>query len=157
TAAWFGVDDPPTAKAPLKDQGVIFGRAHYGIMRRLYARTVGSRSGYAAGLPLLARLAFREPDRPPCVCLRRLRRTLTRAATGWVSDRWGGGRVTFWTFAVMIAAVGGVLYFLSINEQPGAFWGFFAMFMVLFAATGVGNASTFQMIPVIMRKEIDRL
>jgi NNP family nitrate/nitrite transporter-like MFS transporter len=31
------------------------------------------------------------------------------------------------------------------------------MFMVLFFATGVGNASTFQMIPVIMRKEVDRL
>ena len=38
-----------------------------------------------------------------------------------------------------------------------AFWGFFAMFMVLFFATGVGNASTFQMIPAIMRREMDRL
>jgi NNP family nitrate/nitrite transporter-like MFS transporter len=57
----------------------------------------------------------------------------------------------------MIAAVFGVLFFLGIKEQPGAFWGFFAMFIVLFFATGVGNASTFQMIPVIMRKEVDRL
>ena len=31
------------------------------------------------------------------------------------------------------------------------------MFLVLFFATGVGNASTFQMIPNIMRKEIERL
>ena len=65
--------------------------------------------------------------------------------------------MTFWTFVLMIAAVGGVLYFMAIKEQPGAFWGFFAMFMVLFLATGIGNASTFQMIPVIMRKEVDRL
>jgi NNP family nitrate/nitrite transporter-like MFS transporter len=50
-----------------------------------------------------------------------------------------------------------VIYFLAIKDQPGAFWGFFAMFMILFFATGVGNASTFQMIPVIMYKEIDRL
>ena len=57
----------------------------------------------------------------------------------------------------MIGAVAGVLYFLGIKTQPGAFWGFFAMFMILFFATGVGNASTFQMIPVIMRSEIDRL
>lgn len=57
----------------------------------------------------------------------------------------------------MIAAVFGVLFFLGIKTQPGAFWGFFAMFMILFFATGVGNASTFQMIPVIMRKEIGRL
>jgi NNP family nitrate/nitrite transporter-like MFS transporter len=57
----------------------------------------------------------------------------------------------------MIAAVGGVLYFLGIKEQPNAFLGFFAMFMILFFATGVGNASTFQMIPAIMRQEISRL
>jgi NNP family nitrate/nitrite transporter-like MFS transporter len=57
----------------------------------------------------------------------------------------------------MIAAVGGVLYFLGIKDQPYAFWGFFAMFMILFFATGVGNASTFQMIPAIMRAEMPRL
>ena len=84
-------------------------------------------------------------------------RALSRAATGWISDRFGGGRVTFWTFMLMIGAVLGVLYFLGIKEQPGAFWGFFAMFMLLFLATGVGNASTFQMIPIIMRQEMPRL
>ena len=57
----------------------------------------------------------------------------------------------------MIAAVAGVLFFLGIKDQSGAFWGFFAMFMILFFATGIGNASTFQMIPVIMRNEVDRL
>jgi NNP family nitrate/nitrite transporter-like MFS transporter len=57
----------------------------------------------------------------------------------------------------MIAAVAGVLYFLGIKDQAHAFWGFFAMFMVLFFATGVGNASTFQMIPAIMRTEMPRL
>ena len=35
--------------------------------------------------------------------------------------------------------------------------GFFAMFMILFFAAGVGNASTFQMIPAIMRAEMPRL
>ena len=50
-----------------------------------------------------------------------------------------------------------MLYFLGIKDQPEAFWGFFAMFMILFFATGVGNASTFQMIPAIMRQEIKRL
>jgi NNP family nitrate/nitrite transporter-like MFS transporter len=82
---------------------------------------------------------------------------LSRAATGWVADKYGGGRVTVWVFVLVIAAVGGVLYFLGVKDQPGAFWGFFAMFLVLFCATGVGNASTFQMIPNIMRKEMDRL
>src|SRR5262249_61841740 len=50
-----------------------------------------------------------------------------------------------------------VLYFLAIKDEPNAFWGFFAMFLLLFFATGVGNASTFQMIPNIMRKEVARL
>src|SRR5690606_12825523 len=81
----------------------------------------------------------------------------SRAATGWIADKWGGGRVTFWTFLLMVVAVAGVLYFLGIKDQPGAFWGFFAMFMVLFFATGVGNASTFQMVPIIMRRELARL
>ena len=31
------------------------------------------------------------------------------------------------------------------------------MFLFLFFVSGVGNASTFQMIPAIMRKEMDRL
>jgi NNP family nitrate/nitrite transporter-like MFS transporter len=74
-----------------------------------------------------------------------------------MSDKYGGGRVTFWVFVLMIAAVGGVLYFLGVKDQPYAFTGFFAMFMVLFFATGVGNASTFQMIPAIMRAEMPRL
>jgi NNP family nitrate/nitrite transporter-like MFS transporter len=58
---------------------------------------------------------------------------------------------------MMMVGVLGVLYFLGIKDQPHAFWGFFAMFLVLFFAAGVGNASTFQMIPNIMRKEMDRL
>ena len=74
-----------------------------------------------------------------------------------MSDKYGGGRVTFWTFAAMIVAVFGVLQFLPLGDSAGSFWGFFACFMALFFLTGVGNASTFQMIPVIMRREIGRL
>ena len=35
-----------------------------------------------------------------------------------------------------------------------SFPGFFAMVLLLFLASGVGNASTFQMVPGIMRREI---
>ena len=55
---------------------------------------------------------------------------------GWIADRFGGGRVTFWVFVGMIAAVFGVIFFLGIKEQPGAFWGFFACFLALFFLTG---------------------
>ena len=156
-AAWFGMNDIASAKASLKDQAVIFGRTHNWLMCWLYTGTFGSFIGYSAGFPLLAKIAFPEVNSLQYVFLGPLVGALARAGTGWISDRWGGARVTFWTFVLMIAAVGGVLYFMAIKEQPGAFWGFFAMFMVLFLATGIGNASTFQMIPVIMRKEIDRL
>jgi len=156
-AAWFGMNDLASARASFKDQAVIFGRTHNWLMCWLYTGTFGSFIGYSAGFPLLAKIAFPEVNSLQYVFLGPLIGALARAGTGWVSDRWGGARVTFWTFVLMIAAVGGVLYFMAIKEQPGAFWGFFAMFMVLFLATGIGNASTFQMIPVIMRKEVDRL
>ncbi|HEY0918078.1 nitrate/nitrite transporter [Devosia sp.] len=156
-AAWFGMDDLASARASFRDQAVIFGRTHNWIMCYLYTGTFGSFIGYSAGFPLLAKIAFPEVDSLQYVFLGPLIGALARAGSGWISDRWGGGRVTFWTFGLMIAAVGGVLYFVANKDMPGAFWGFFAMFMVLFLATGIGNASTFQMIPVIMRKEIDRL
>ncbi len=155
--AWFGMNDIASAKASFADQAVIFQRKHNWIMCFLYTGTFGSFIGYAAGFPLLTKLAFPEVDALKYVFLGPLVGAVSRAATGWVSDKWGGGRVTFWTFLLMMAAVGGVLYFLGIKEQEGAFWGFFTMFMVLFFATGIGNASTFQMIPVIMRKEVGRL
>ncbi len=156
-AAWFGMDDLASAKASFKDQAVIFTRTHNWIMCWLYTGTFGSFIGYSAGFPLLAKIAFPDVDSLQYVFLGPLVGALARAGTGWISDKFGGGRVTFWTFLLMIFAVGGVLYFIANKQMPGAFWGFFAMFMVLFLATGIGNASTFQMIPVIMRKEIDRL
>ena len=155
--AWFGMNDIASAKASLKEQSIIFTRKHNWIMCWLYTGTFGSFIGYSAGFPLLARTQFPEVDSLQFVFLGPLIGALSRAATGWVSDKYGGGRVTFWTFLLMILAVGGVLFFLGIKDQPGAFWGFFAMFMVLFFATGVGNASTFQMIPIIMREEVRRL
>ena len=69
-----------------------------------------------------------------------------------MADRWGGARVTFWVFVVQIVAIAGMLWFL----QAGSFAGFFATVLLLFLASGVGNASTFQMIPYIMTRELDR-
>ena len=156
-AAWFGMDNIESARASFKEQSIIFKRKHNWVMCILYTGTFGSFIGYSAGFPLLAKTQFPEVNSLQFVFLGPLIGALSRAATGWVSDKYGGGRVTFWTFLVMILAVAGVLFFLGIKETPGAFWGFFAMFMVLFFATGVGNASTFQMIPMIMGQEVGRL
>ena len=155
--AWFGMNDIAEAKASFSEQAVIFQRKHNWIMCWLYTGTFGSFIGYSAGFPLLAKTQFPDVNSLQFVFLGPLVGALSRAATGWISDKYGGGRVTLWVFWLMIAAVAGVLYFLGIKDQPGAFWGFFAMFMILFFATGVGNASTFQMIPIIMRQEMGRL
>ncbi len=66
-------------------------------------------------------------------------------------------RVTMLVFVPMMAGCAALLWFIGIKDQPGAFWGFFAAFLLLFFASGVGNASTFQMIPAISASEMDRL
>ena len=156
-AAWFGMHDIEDMRASFADQAAIFKRKHNWLMCWLYTGTFGSFIGYSAGFPLLAKIEFPHVDSLKFIFLGPLVGALSRSATGWLSDRYGGGRVTLWTFVLMILGVAGVLYFLGIKDQPQAFWGFFAMFMILFFATGVGNASTFQMIPAIMRLEIPRL
>jgi len=157
-AAWFGMNDIASAKASLAAQLTILKRRHNWIMCVLYTGTFGSFIGYAAGFPLLMKLQFPEINVLSYAFLGPLIGALSRAGTGWISDKWGGGRVTFWTFLGMIAAVYGVIHFLpSASGKAGNFWGFFSCFMALFFLTGVGNASTFQMIPTIMRKEINRL
>ena len=156
-AAWFGMNDIAAMKASFADQAVIFKRKHNWIMCVLYTGTFGSFIGYSAAFPLLAKMQFPAVDSLKLVFLGPLVGAISRSLTGKLSDKYGGGRVTFWVFGLMIVAVLGVLYFLSIKDQPGAFWGYFATFMVLFCATGIGNASTFQMIPAIMRVEMPRL
>jgi NNP family nitrate/nitrite transporter-like MFS transporter len=152
-AAWMGMNDIADAKASFSQQAVIFGRTHNWLMCVLYIGTFGSFIGYSAGFPLLTKIAFPEVNALQYVFLGPLVGALSRAGTGWISDRWGGGRVTFWVFAGMILSVFGVITAL----QAGSFIGFFAGFMALFFFTGVGNASTFQMIPAIMGKEVPRL
>ncbi|MFV0410851.1 MAG: nitrate/nitrite transporter [Paracoccus sp. (in: a-proteobacteria)] len=152
-AAWFGMNDIADAKASFREQSVIFSRKHNWIMCVLYTGTFGSFIGFSAGFPLLTKLAFPEVNALQYVFLGPLVGALSRAGTGWISDRLGGGRVTFWTFAGMIAATFWVITALG----AGSFASFFAAFMMLFFLTGVGNASTFQMIPSIMSLEIPRL
>ena len=156
-AAWFGMNDIADAQASFKEQSIIFSRFHNWIMCILYTGTFGSFIGYAAGFPLLMKTQFPDVNVLSYAFLGPLVGALSRAATGWISDKFGGGRVTFWSFLGMIVAVFGVLQFLPANGADGNFWGFFACFMALFFLTGVGNASTFQMIPSIMRQEIPRL
>ncbi len=148
-AAWFGMNDVASAKASFKDQAVIFQRKHNWIMCWLYLGTFGSFIGFSAGFPLLIKTQFPNINALDWAFLGPLVGSLARVLGGFLADRFGGGRVTLWTFVLITVAVAGVLYFLDHKSDPSAFFGFLGMFLVLFAGTGIGNASTFQMIPVI--------
>jgi NNP family nitrate/nitrite transporter-like MFS transporter len=155
-AAWFGMHDIASARASFKEQAVIFGRKHNWLMCWLYIGTFGSFIGFSAGFPMLTKTQFPDVDPTKYAFLGPLVGALARVAGGWVSDRLGGAVVTFWTFILMIAGVVGVIAFLPGAGSAGSFWGFFACFMVLFAGSGVGNASTFRMIPVIFLTQHQR-
>ncbi|WP_289117449.1 MFS transporter [uncultured Idiomarina sp.] len=155
-AAWFGMNDISSAKASFSDQAVIFKRFHNWIMCILYLGTFGSFIGFAAGFPLLSGMLFPEVDPTAYAFLGPLVGALARPAGGIIADKLGGARVTFWNFLLMIIGVVGVLYFLPIAGTEGNFWGFFGAFMVLFIATGIGNGSTFRMVPVIFLNQRKR-
>jgi NNP family nitrate/nitrite transporter-like MFS transporter len=156
-AAWFGMNDLSSAKASFSEQAVIFKRKHNWLMCWLYLATFGSFIGFAAGFPMLIKTQFPGVDPLKFAFLGPLVGALIRPVGGWLADKMGGARVTLWNFVVMIAAVFGVLHFLPQAGSEGNFYGFLAMFMLLFVTTGVGNGSTFRMIPVIFRTLHERL
>lgn len=151
--SWIYMNDIADVRSSIASQLAIFERKHNWIMCVLYIGTFGSFIGFSAAFPLLAQSQFPEVNSLKLAFIGPLVGALARAGSGWIADRFGGGRVTFWVFVVMILGTLGVLHFLGIKDQAGAFYGFFAMFLVLFGATGVGNASTFQMIPTIFWKD----
>jgi len=155
-AAWIGMNDIADAKASFREQAVIFKRKHNWLMCWLYLGTFGSFIGYAAGFPLLIKSQFTGIAPLQYAWLGPLVGAVVRPFGGWLADRLGGAVVTFWNFVVMTLAVVGVLWFLPSGGSGGSFAGFFACFLVLFLTTGIGNGSTFRMIPVIFLTERTR-
>jgi len=155
-AAWLGMHDLAEAKASLAAQMVIFRRKHNWLMCWLYLGTFGSFIGYAAGFPLLIKSQFPGVNALQFAWLGPLVGAVIRPFGGWLSDKIGGAAVTFWNFIAMALAVAGVLYFLPSGPSGGSFPGFLAMFLLLFLTTGIGNGSTFRMIPVIFLTERQR-
>jgi NNP family nitrate/nitrite transporter-like MFS transporter len=145
--AWLGMNDLGTASASFRSQAVIFRRKDNWIMCGLYLATFGSFIGFSAAFPMLIKQSFPDINPLKVAFLGPLVGALARPLGGWLADRLGGARVTLWNYAVMVLAVLGVMYFL----RAGQFAGYFALFMVLFITTGIGNGSTFRMIPVIFR------
>jgi MFS transporter, NNP family, nitrate/nitrite transporter len=146
--AIFFMNNLATARSTFKDQLAIVGRKHTWIMSYIYIGTFGSFIGYSAAFPLLIKTQF--PTVTVAIAfLGPLVGSLSRPLGGLLADKVGGAIVTFWNFIAMGAATIGVMYFVGIKD----FAGFLAMFLILFVTTGIGNGSTYRMIPSIFREE----
>jgi MFS transporter, NNP family, nitrate/nitrite transporter len=146
--ATFFMNNLTSAKSSIKNQLAIVKRKHTWIMSFIYIGTFGSFIGYSAAFPLLIKTQF------PAVTigiafLGPLVGSLSRPLGGLLADKVGGAIITFWNFIAMAAATIGVLYFVGNKD----FAGFLVMFLILFVTTGIGNGSTYRMIPSIFREE----
>src|ERR1700744_3623592 len=145
--AVFFMNNLTSAKASIKNQLAVVKRKHTWIMSVLYIGTFGSFIGYSAAFPLLIKTQF--PTVTIAIAfLGPLVGSLSRPLGGLLADKIGGAIVTFWNFIAMGAATIGVLYFVGVKD----FTGFLVMFLILFVTTGVGNGSTYRVIPSIFRR-----
>jgi len=146
--AVFFMNNLSTAKASISNQLAIVKRKHTWIMSYIYIGTFGSFIGYSAAFPLLIKTQFPQVT-IAIAFLGPLVGSLVRPIGGLLADKFGGAILTFWNFIAMAAATIGVLYFVGIKD----FTGFLVMFLILFATTGIGNGSTYRMIPSIFREQ----
>ncbi len=167
---------PPPIKTSLDKQFVIFGNKHNWVMTWLYTMTFGSFIGYSNAFPMLIDIVFgniavgpdgmalakpiANPNAPITsnyIWMGAGVGALIRPLGGWLSDKWGGARVTQWdTWAMVAATIGAgyVTYLARHSHTPEEYFTpFLLLFILLFATTGIGNGSTFRMIPIIFPKE----
>jgi NNP family nitrate/nitrite transporter-like MFS transporter len=148
-AAWFGMHNIRVVRATFAEQLVIFRRRHAWLLAWLYAGTFGSFIGFAAAFPSLLSSQFPHSGAVKYAFLGPLLGALVRPFGGWLADRIGGARVTLVNFAVMLLAALGILAFLPSESGSDELTWFFALFMLLFVATGIGNGSVFRIVPTV--------
>jgi MFS transporter, NNP family, nitrate/nitrite transporter len=152
--AWLYMDSLTQAKADTRSYARALGHGQTWIMSLLYIGTFGSFIGYSFALPLVIKNTFPEflAGHPFIATylaglgfMGALIGSLARPLGGWLSDRVGGARVTLWCFAAMAAATA-----LAIAGVRGhSFALFFGAYMAIFLLAGMGNGSTYRMIPSI--------
>ena len=147
-AAW-GQNNIRGARASFSEQVVIFRRKHAWVLAWLYLGTFGSFIGFAAACPNLLSTLFPAANIAQWAFVGPLLGALIRPLGGWLSDRLGGAKVTFWTFALMLVAAVGILAFLPTATDTGSLVLFYGAFLLLFLTTGVGNGSVFHVVPTV--------
>ncbi|AOW15081.1 antiporter [Hydrogenophaga crassostreae] len=169
-----------TAFGAMKDnvakQFAIFSNKHTWSLTILYIVTFGSFIGFSMALPLSMKVIFGISHVPDASGV--MQHTLVnpngpavlayawigpfvgaaiRPVGGWISDKVGGSIVTQWVCAVMAVAGVAVGYVMQLAYHSATpeqyFFIFLALFMVLFAASGIGNGSTFRSIGVIFDRQ----
>jgi len=150
--AWKYMDNLSSAKADFAGSIAAVKEPHLWILAFLYIGTFGSFIGFASVFPKLIADQFPEFSTFHVVSaslslafLGALTGSLARPFGGRLADRFGGARVTMVAFAVM--AFGAVL--VNLVLPLGNFWLFLVTFLLIFVATGVGNGSTYRMIPSV--------
>jgi NNP family nitrate/nitrite transporter-like MFS transporter len=147
--AWLFMDNLTAAKATLAEQLTALRNKHTWVMSFLYIGTFGSFIGYSAAFPLLIKSQFPAMPAVYLAFLGPLVGSVSRPFGGWLADRVGGARITMWNFALMAVGVAGVLAALAAGSFPF----FLFSFLALFVTSGIGNGSTYRMIPAIFRAE----
>jgi len=159
-------------KENIGKQFAIFKNKHTWSMTALYLVTFGSFIGFSMALPLSITVIFGEqhlfdaatqtwthvknPNAPSALTYAWIGPfvgALIRPVGGWISDKVGGSIVTQVISAVMVAAsayAGWIMMQAYQSATPEVFFTqFLVVFVVLFAATGIGNGSTFRTVGVI--------
>ena len=152
--AYSYMDSITDAKTDTRSYTRSLGHGQTWVMSLLYIGTFGSFIGYAFALPLVIKNTFPEfllahPFIATYLAglgfMGALIGSLARPFGGWLSDKKGGARVTLFVF--LGEALFTVMAIIAVNEH--SFTIFFASFMVIFLLAGMGNGSTYRMIPSI--------
>lgn len=161
-----------TMKDNIAKQFAIFNNKHTWSMTALYLVTFGSFIGFSMALPLSITVIFgdkhlfdaasgiwthvKNPNAPSALTYAWIGPfvgALIRPVGGWVSDKVGGSIVTQVISAVMVLAsiyAGYIMMQAYHSPTPEIYFqAFLLTFVVLFAATGMGNGSTFRTVGVI--------
>jgi NNP family nitrate/nitrite transporter-like MFS transporter len=165
---------PGKIGANMARQFAIFKDKHTWSMTVLYILTFGSFIGFSMALPLSITVIFgfsstevggvmqrvANPNAPSALTYAWIGPfvgALARPIGGWISDKAGGSIVTQIIAAIMVvasAAVGYIMFLAYNSPTPEQYFlPFLGLFVLIFAATGVGNGSTFRTIGVIYNRE----
>ncbi|GAA1596863.1 nitrate/nitrite transporter [Streptomyces globosus] len=141
--------------APLRNDGGALREAarerHTWLMALLYVGSFGSFIGYSFAFGLVLQTQFgRTPLQAASLTfVGPLLGSLARPVGGALADRFGGARITLGGFVAMAAATGVVIH-ASLRESLPLF---LVGFTALFALSGIGNGSTYKMIPGIFQAQ----